>query len=105
MSALKHIQNDNHQKLLRHLYDALETSFGPLCWWPAVAGKTSPEIDRATPFEVCVGAILTQNAPWTGVVKAIKALEEFGLFSVEGILSVDEKVLAEAVRPTVYYNQ
>ncbi|MHB9028379.1 MAG: hypothetical protein ACYC9O_06390 [Candidatus Latescibacterota bacterium] len=46
--------------LLHPLYGVLETALGPLHWWPA-----------ETPFEVCTGAILTQNAPWTGVAPSV----------------------------------
>ncbi|HOC74007.1 MAG TPA: endonuclease, partial [Candidatus Hydrogenedentes bacterium] len=34
--------------------------YGPTGWWPG-----------DTPFEVAVGAILTQNTAWTNVEKAI----------------------------------
>jgi endonuclease-3 related protein len=87
------LNRDNHT-LLYSLYEALEAALGPMHWWPA-----------DTPFEVCIGAILTQNAPWSGVVKAIHALRKRGIFSVEGIIAADQNELAAAVRPTVYYNQ
>ena len=45
---------------LRQVFNRLYDRFGPLKWWPA-----------DTPFEVCVGAILTQNTNWTNVAKAI----------------------------------
>jgi endonuclease-3 related protein len=86
-------KRDKHTRM-KLLYEALETALGPLHWWPA-----------ETPFEVCIGAILTQNAPWTGVVKAIHTLKERGIFSVDGILASDREELAATVRPTVYYNQ
>jgi endonuclease-3 related protein len=85
---------ESRRDLLRRLYDALESAYGPMRWWPA-----------DTPFEVCAGAILTQNAPWDGVVKAIRALKELGVFSAEGIADADVGMIAAAIRPTVYYNQ
>ena len=48
---------------LKKLYDALLAHFGHRRWWPA-----------KTPFEVCGGAILTQNTAWTNVTKAIANL-------------------------------
>ncbi len=39
------------------------------------------------------------------MVKAIHQLRDLGIFSVPGILAADDRVLAEAVRPTIYYNQ
>lgn len=87
-------QNTQRHDLLLDLYDHLLRSLGPSRWWPA-----------ETPFEVCIGAILTQNAPWSGVVKAIGNLRDLGMFSVDGILAAENHLLAEAIRPTVYYNQ
>ena len=80
--------------LLLDLYQSLEKSMGPAHWWPA-----------KTPFEVCIGAILTQNAPWAGVRKAIAGLQEKSIFTVNGIAEADERMLAEAVRPAIYHNQ
>jgi len=82
------------REFLLTLYDTLERVLGPMHWWPA-----------DTPFEVCIGAILTQNAPWTGVAKAIGNLKEAGLFGVEAIAQADAHLLAEAIRPTIYHNQ
>jgi hypothetical protein len=42
-------------------------AYGPQHWWPAV-----------TPFEVIVGAILTQSAAWSNVEKAIRNLKRPG---------------------------
>ena len=50
--------NPRH-RLLR-LYAALHARFGPQGWWPATS-----------PFEVAVGAILTQHTAWSGVARAI----------------------------------
>ena len=52
------------RKLLMDYYAALHARFGHRNWWPA-----------DTPFEVCVGAILTQNTAWKNVVKAIDNLK------------------------------
>ena len=45
---------------LLKIYDKLFAHYGNLNWWPA-----------KTPYEVIVGAILTQNTAWTNVEKAI----------------------------------
>ena len=50
---------------LLKMYELLNGYFGDLHWWPA-----------DDPFEVMVGAILTQNTAWTNVEKAITALRE-----------------------------
>lgn len=79
---------------LMEIYEALYSTFGPRNWWPA-------EDD----FEVMVGAILTQGVAWKNVEKAINNLKALGILSVERILSAYPEVLAQAIRPTMYYNQ
>ena len=49
---------DNNAVL--NIYETLHNHYGNLDWWPA-----------KTPYEVMVGAILTQNTAWNNVEKAI----------------------------------
>ena len=86
--------HEERRVLLAGLYEALERAFGPMRWWPA-----------ETPFEVAIGAILTQNAPWTGVTRSIENMKAAGLFGVAEILASDSCAVAEAIRPSIYYNQ
>lgn len=67
--------------------------YGALNWWPA-----------DTPFEVCVGAILTQNTNWLNVEKAIVNLKREGLLSAEALWEIDEERLAELIRPSGFFN-
>lgn len=78
---------------LKAIYDKLSSFYGPQHWWPG-----------DTPFEVAVGAILTQNTNWTNVEKAIRNLKEHRVLSAKVIhgLPVDE--LAFFIRPSGYYN-
>jgi endonuclease-3 related protein len=78
---------------LLRIYDLLNGHFGNLHWWPAEG-----------PFEVMVGAILTQNTAWTNVEKAILALKEKRLLSPETIDHIDEETLAGIIRPSGYYH-
>ena len=80
--------------LLGRLYYHLLTVIGPTGWWPA-----------DTPFEVCVGAILTQSAPWTGVTKALDALKVAGLMDADALAAADPGEIAPLIRPSIYYNQ
>lgn len=82
------------QGRLTAIYEALLAHFGHRHWWPG-----------DTPFEVCVGAILTQNTAWSNVKRAIDNLKEAGALSVEGLQSLPERRIAELVRPSGYYNQ
>jgi len=77
---------ETYRKMLGH--------FGPLNWWPA-----------QTPFEVCIGAILTQNTAWNNVEKALLNLKSAECLSPQGIKTVDLQKLAELIRPSGYYNQ
>lgn len=75
------------------LYESLYRRYGALNWWPA-----------DTPFEVCVGAILTQNTNWLNVEKAIVNLKREGLLSVEAIQEIHQGRLAELIRPSGFFN-
>jgi len=80
------------QDVLLTIYGLMDAHFGDLKWWPA-----------KDPFEVMVGAILTQNTAWTNVEKAIHRLQERDLLSPEAMDLVSVEVLAEAIRPSGYY--
>ncbi len=80
--------------MLRDIYRRLFDFFGPQHWWPA-----------DSPFEVCVGAILTQNTAWSNVERAISALKEEGMLSPREIAGCDRRRLAEMVRPSGFFNQ
>jgi endonuclease-3 related protein len=83
-----------HRERLVSIYQRLFKAFGPQHWWPA-----------KTPFEVIIGAILTQNTSWTQVEKAIKNLKEQDLLSPEGISKISLRELAQSIRPSGYFNQ
>ena len=57
--------------------------FGPQGWWPG-----------ETPFEVIVGAILTQGTAWANVERAIANLKAARLLSVRGLGRVPRGRLA-----------
>jgi endonuclease-3 related protein len=80
------------EKLLK-IYRRLYGAYGPQHWWPG-----------DSPFEVVVGAILTQSAAWVNVEKAIDNLRLAGILSPEGILKVDLDELARLIYPAGYYN-
>ncbi|MGB9666922.1 MAG: endonuclease III domain-containing protein [Candidatus Cryosericum sp.] len=74
------------------LYDILLASLGPQNWWPG-----------DTPFEVAVGAVLTQNTAWTNVQKAIEALKSRGAMSAQDILALPPAQLEEIIHPAGFY--
>ena len=75
------------------IYRALLLEFGHRNWWPG-----------ETPFEVMVGAVLTQNTAWTNVEKAIANLKSEGLLCPERLLRAGKERVARLVRPSGYYN-
>jgi endonuclease III related protein len=79
---------------LDEYYNSLFTAFGPQHWWP---GKT--------PFEVIVGAILTQNTSWTNVERAISNLRAAGLLSPAAIEKVPLRRLERLIRSSGYFRQ
>ncbi|MCC6408285.1 MAG: endonuclease [Planctomycetes bacterium] len=81
-----------HARLDRVVRD-LSNAFGFQRWWPA-----------RTPFEVIVGAILTQNTAWTNVEKALARLGELGELTPGRILATDQDVLRRALVPSGYFN-
>ncbi len=78
---------------LRAMYDALRNRYGPQHWWPA-----------RTPFEVVVGAVLTQNTNWTNVEKAIARLADAAALDPHAIDGMEPARLAELIRPAGYFN-
>ena len=78
---------------LRRAYDLMRARFGHQHWWPG-----------ETPFEVCVGAILTQNTAWTNVERAIANLKAARVLEPEKLFALPETKLAELIRPAGYFN-
>lgn len=82
------------QDRLLDIYRRLLASYGPQGWWPA-----------ETPFEMCVGAILTQATAWRNVELAIARLKDNDLLSPGSLIAAGEEVLADLIRPSGYYRQ
>ncbi|MEW6328582.1 MAG: hypothetical protein AB1468_00545 [Candidatus Micrarchaeota archaeon] len=82
-----------HSKLIR-IYNELLREFGKQYWWPA-----------ETPFEVVVGAILTQQTNWKNVEKAIAELKERKLMSARALANARLGEVEEYARCTGFYKQ
>ncbi len=81
------------EEKLKNIYSKLFDSFGPQRWWPG-----------DTPFEVAVGAVLTQNTNWGNVEKAIANLKKANALCPVAIDRMSGSRLAELIRPSGYYN-
>ncbi|HEY33455.1 MAG TPA: endonuclease [Dehalococcoidia bacterium] len=80
------------EKLL-NIYHRLFDRYGPQHWWPA-----------EEPFEVMVGAVLTQSAAWANVEKAIGNLREAGALSPRALRRLSLSELAALIYSSGYYN-
>jgi endonuclease III related protein len=79
--------------MLMDIYYRLHQRFGDQYWWPG-----------ETPFEIIIGAILTQSTSWKNVEKAIANLKQEHLLSCRALWEIEEKRLAELIRSSGYYN-
>lgn len=83
----------NTAKGVRAVFDQLYATYGPQDWWPG-----------DSPFEIMVGAVLTQNTAWRNVERAIAKLFAHQALSAESILAADPGQLADWLRPSGYFN-
>ncbi|MDQ6986757.1 MAG: endonuclease III domain-containing protein, partial [Mariprofundaceae bacterium] len=79
---------------LQDIHDLLLAAYGAQRWWPA-----------DSPFEVMLGAILTQNTNWRNVEKAIANLKHADALNAAAILDMDDARLRELIRPSGFFNQ
>jgi endonuclease-3 related protein len=100
LAVEKSPRNEQHrdgraaERTIRQIYRKLVRAWGPQHWWPA-----------ETPFEVILGAILTQNTSWTNVVRAIANLRSAGALSLENIRKLSLEELEQLIRPSGYFRQ
>ena len=85
---------DSKREEIRKFYRTLYRAWGPQHWWPA-----------ETPFEVIVGAYLTQNTSWTNVERAMENLRRARVLSVEGIRKLKLARLERLIQPSGYFRQ
>ncbi|MBI4016495.1 MAG: hypothetical protein HY363_02265 [Candidatus Aenigmarchaeota archaeon] len=79
---------------------------GPQRWWPLNGKYTGKSrLSDEEKFEICVGAILTQNTSWKNVEKALCNLQKAELLKCEKIANSKREVIAALIRPTGYFNQ
>lgn len=74
---------------LRAMHNRLASAYGPQHWWPA-----------RTPFEVILGAYLTQNTAWKSVERSLANLEARGALTLVGLRALPCDELQELIRPS-----
>ncbi|MEW6601259.1 MAG: endonuclease III domain-containing protein [Nitrospirota bacterium] len=83
----------SYKTVLVKIYQALFSHFGPQHWWPG-----------DTPFEIAVGAILTQNTNWGNVEKAINNLKDSASLDALVLHKMPHAKLASLIKPAGYFN-
>ena len=108
-------------KLLR-VYNCLLKEYGSQGWWPLLdfkgrnptktgsiigyhPGDYSFPKNEAQKFEICIGAILTQNTAWPNVEKALANLKKLKAIGANAINKIDIEKLKKAIKPAGYFNQ
>jgi len=76
------------------MHDVLLRAYGPQHWWPA-----------RTPFEVILGAYLTQNTAWTAVERSLENLRAAGALTVVGLRKVPLTKLRRLIQPSGFYSR
>lgn len=76
------------------MHDLLFDAYGPQHWWPA-----------KTPFEVILGAYLTQNTSWKAVERSLENLRDAGALSLEGLRAVPLAKLRRLIRPSGFFTR
>ena len=76
------------------MHDLLVTAYGPQFWWPAEA-----------PFEVILGAYLTQNTSWKAVERSLANLRAAGALTVEGLRALPLDDLRRAIQPSGFFTR
>ena len=75
------------------MFHSLFETYGPQHWWPG-----------DSPFEIMVGAVLTQNTAWANGEKAIDRLKTADMLEPRAIVDHAPEELAELIRSSGYFN-
>lgn len=75
------------------IYKRLFKEYGQQHWWPG-----------DTPFEVMVGAVLTQNTSWKNVEAALSNIKQHELLDCKKLIALPSNQLAKLLRPVGYFN-
>lgn len=107
---------------MKKIYKRLLKEYGPQGWWPLIdvngtnptktgsvkgyhPGDYSYPQNRHEQFEICVGAILTQNTSWLNVEKALLNLHTGNALNPKKILTLENSSIGDAIKSAGYFNQ
>lgn len=80
-------------RLLR-IYETLLGAYGPQGWWPSDG-----------PFEMMVGAVLTQGTAWTNAARAIDALRHAGALRSARLAAMPGSEIRSLIRPAGFFRR
>lgn len=80
------------RKTLANIFERMHNQFGPTGWWPG-----------DSPFEIAVGAILTQNTAWGNVEKSLHLIKSADLLSPTALLQCPDEKLYEVLKPSGFF--
>lgn len=107
---------------IRKIYEILLKSYGPQGWWPLsdvygtnptktgslngyhIGDYTYPKNQKQI-FEICIGAIATQNTTWIQAEKVITSLNKLNSVTAKDVILLDDKILKDVMKPAGYFNQ
>jgi endonuclease-3 related protein len=78
----------------KKIFNILHEHFGESKWWPA-----------ETPFEVMIGAILTQQTNWENVEKSIENLKKASLMEIDSLAKADLNEIEDCIRRSGFFRQ
>ncbi len=107
--------------VLERIHTGLLETYGPQGWWPVLdyagtnptktgsvhgyhPGRYDFPRSECERFEICIGAILTQNTAWPNVEQALRRLKNTGRLTPQELLAMPLAELKAAIRPSGYYN-
>jgi len=98
---------------IKEIYGVLYRAYGKQGWWPTTPkGKIKPEyvdskrnLTEKEIFEICIGAILTQNTSWKNAEKSIIQLNKNKLMQKQKLMKSEDNSILKLIRSSGYYNQ
>lgn len=82
------------EQRLRRMHDALAAAYGRQHWWPA-----------DSPFEVILGAYLTQNTSWKAVERSLANLKAANAFTLDALRNIPVEDLQTLIRPSGFHTR
>lgn len=109
---------------IEKMYNSLYKKYGPQGWWPLLElnfkginptktgsmkgyhpGDYSYPSTEKQKFEICIGAVLTQNTSWVQAEKSLSNLNSAKILNPKSIIKAEHEKLASLIKPAGYFNQ